>query len=202
MKKKMTAICAAAVLAAAMTACGSNASSETTTAAATEASSAESAEETKAESSEAEAAESEAAESESEAAESGAETGASEEVTAPAEDVAMQYITPDDAQADIGNEEYVYLDLRKAEDYQKGHIEGAVNADMDAAKDGDFGSGVENMEKALNGTEDKNLVLICYSGKRYAQAGTNVLSALGYDMSKVYTLEGGMKAWKGETVTE
>ena len=193
MKKKLTAICAAAVLAAAMTACGSNASTETTaaatTAAETETSAAESAAETEAEASDAET------KAETEAA-------ASEEVTAPAEDVAMQYITPDDAQADLGNGDYVYLDLRKAEDYQKGHIEGSINADMDAAKDGDFGSGVENMEKALDGTNDKNLVLICYSGKRYAQAGTNVLSALGYDMSKVYTLEGGMKAWKGETVTE
>ena len=34
---------------------------------------------------------------------------------------------------------------------------------------------------------DDNLVIICYSGKSYAQATTNVLSALGYDMSKVYT---------------
>ena len=36
---------------------------------------------------------------------------------------------------------------------------------------------------------------MAYSGKRYAQAATNVLSALGYDMSKVYTLEGGFTAW-------
>ena len=28
-----------------------------------------------------------------------------------------------------------------------------------------------------------------------SQATTNVLSALGYDMSKVYTLEGGFTAW-------
>lgn len=195
MKKRFGAICATAMLAAAMTACGSNAASETTTAAAettaAESAASESAEETKAESSEAESSE-----------ETKAEEGASEEVTAPAEDVAMQYMTPDDAQADLGNADYIYLDLRKAEDYQKGHIEGAINADMDKAKDGDFASGVENMEKALNGADGKDLVLICYSGKRYAQAGTNVLSALGYDMSKVYTLEGGMKAWKGETVTE
>ena len=46
---------------------------------------------------------------------------------------------------------------------------------------------------------DKKLVLICYSGKTYAQAGTNVLSAIGANMDNVFTLEGGMKAWAGAT---
>ena len=34
-----------------------------------------------------------------------------------------------------------------------------------------------------------------YSGKKYAQASTNALSAIGYDMDKVVTLEGGFTAW-------
>ena len=42
-------------------------------------------------------------------------------------------------------------------------------------------------------------MLICYSGKTYAQAGTNVLSAIGANMDNVFTLEGGMKAWTGAT---
>ena len=50
------------------------------------------------------------------------------------------------------------------------------------------------MQGALRDMDD-NLILVCYSGKRYAQATTNVLSALGYDMSKVYTLEGGFGQW-------
>jgi len=44
-------------------------------------------------------------------------------------------------------------------------------------------------------------ILVCYSGKRYAQAATNALSAIGYDMSKVYTLEGGFTNWS-ETLPE
>ena len=55
----------------------------------------------------------------------------------------MQYITPADALAVVESEEYVFFDVRKAEDYAAGHIPGA----------------------------------------------------LGYDMSKVYTLEGGFTAW-------
>lgn len=42
-------------------------------------------------------------------------------------------------------------------------------------------------------------MLICYSGKTYAQAGTNVLSVIGANMDDVFTLEGGMKAWTGAT---
>ena len=118
----------------------------------------------------------------------------SAEIVAPESDVQMQYITPADALAVLENEEYVFFDVRKTEDYAAGHIPGALGYNMDAAKDGNFQAGVTTMTPALRGL-DKNIVLICYSGKRYAQASTNVLSALGYDMSKVYTLEGGFTAW-------
>lgn len=115
-------------------------------------------------------------------------------VTAPESDVVMQYMTVEDAATHIGEEGYVFFDVRKAADYALGHIPGAVSHDMDAAKEGDFNAGVGVMKMATRGL-DSNIVLVCYSGKRYAQASTNVLSALGYDMSKVYTLEGGFTAW-------
>ena len=100
-------------------------------------------------------------------------------------------------QDNIANSEYLVLDVRKAADFEAGHIPGAVNADMDAAKDGDNESGIANMKAALGDPAkvDQKIVLVCYSGKRYAQAGTNVLAALGANMDNVYTLEGGMKAW-------
>ena len=116
------------------------------------------------------------------------------EVTAPETDIEMQYITPDDAAALIGNDEYIFFDVRQAADYQVAHIPGAEGHDMHAAKEGDFAAGVATMELAIKEL-DKKIILVCYSGKRYAQATTNVLSALGYDMTKVYTLEGGFTAW-------
>lgn len=119
---------------------------------------------------------------------------ASTTITAPESDVAMQYITVEDASGVLENEEYVFFDVRKADDYNISHIPGAVSHDMDAAKEGDFDAGVTTMQAAVDGL-DKNIVVICYSGKKYAQATTNVLSALGYDMTKVYTLEGGFTAW-------
>ena len=124
-------------------------------------------------------------------------------ITEPAEPVAMQYMTPAEALELLENEEYVFFDVRKAADYATSHIPGALGYDMDAAKEGDFQAGVATMQTAIEGL-DKNIILVCYSGKRYAQATTNVLSALGYDMTKVYTLEGGFTAWSEtypETVT-
>ena len=115
-------------------------------------------------------------------------------VTAPASDIEMQYITPDEAAALLDNDEYIFFDVRQATDYQVAHIPGAEGHDMHAAKEGDFAAGVATMELAIKEL-DKKIILVCYSGKRYAQASTNVLSALGYDMSKVYTLEGGFTAW-------
>ena len=121
-------------------------------------------------------------------------------ITAPAENVAMQYITPEEASALLEDENYVFFDVRKAADYATAHVPGALGYDMDAAKEGDFDAGVATMQKAVEGV-DENIILVCYSGKRHAQAATNVLSAMGHDMSKVYTLEGGFTAWS-ETYPE
>ena len=117
----------------------------------------------------------------------------------------VQNNTPADVEANLDSSDYVFIDLRKADDYKAGRIKGAIAADMDACKGGDFQNDVDTMKAALKeatGSEsgaDKKLVLICYSGKTYAQAGTNVLSAIGANMDDVFTLEGGMKAWTGAT---
>ena len=113
---------------------------------------------------------------------------------APSGDVAMQYMAQDELDAVLGDEGYLVVDVRKAADYETAHIPGAISADMDAAVNGDTAAGVETMTAATKDVDD-TLVLVCYSGKKYAQAATNALSQIGYDMSKVYTLEGGFNAW-------
>ena len=117
--------------------------------------------------------------------------------TAPATetaDVAMQYITADEAKELLENDEYVFFDVRKAADSSANSIPGAVAWDMDAAKEGDAEAGKATMTEATKGL-DKKIIVVCYSGKRYAQATTNALAAIGYDMTKVYTLEGGFNNW-------
>ena len=118
---------------------------------------------------------------------------------APA-DVAMQYIKAEEAKDLLENDEYVFFDIRKAADSSANSIPGAAAWDMDAAKEGDAEAGKATMTEATKGL-DKKIILVCYSGKRYAQAATNALSAIGYDMSKVYTLEGGFTNWS-ETYPE
>ncbi|MGM9590120.1 MAG: substrate-binding domain-containing protein [Faecousia sp.] len=109
-------------------------------------------------------------------------------------DVAMQYITPEDAKGLLEDDAYVFFDIRKAADSSVITVPGALAYDMDAAKEGDAEAGKATMTEATKGL-DKKIILVCYSGRRYAQAATNALSAIGYDMSKVYTLEGGFTAW-------
>lgn len=113
-----------------------------------------------------------------------------------AADVEMKYITSEDLNAKLDDSSYLIIDARKADDYAAGHIKNAVSADMDKAKAGDAESGKTNMQAAIGDAKDKTIVLVCYSGKSYAQAGTNTLSAMGYDMSKVFTLQGGMKDYE------
>ena len=123
--------------------------------------------------------------------------GAAEAPTATeaaVENAPMQYVTADEAKELLENDEYVFFDIRKAADSSANSIPGALAYDMDAAKEGDAEAGKATMTEATKGL-DKKIILVCYSGKRYAQAATNALTAIGYDMSKVYTLEGGFTNW-------
>ncbi len=120
--------------------------------------------------------------------------GASEPAAPATNDVAMQYKTVDEAKELLNNDAYVFFDVRKAADSSANTIPGAQAWDMDAAKEGDAEAGKATMTEATKGL-DKEIILVCYSGKRYAQASTNALAAIGYDMNKVWTLEGGFTAW-------
>ena len=124
----------------------------------------------------------------------GASAPAATEAPAADNNVPMQYIKHDEAKELLENDEYVFFDIRKAADSSANSIPGAQAWDMDAAKEGDAEAGKATMTEATKGL-DKKIILVCYSGKRYAQAATNALSAIGYDMSKVYTLEGGFTNW-------
>ena len=108
--------------------------------------------------------------------------------------VAMQYIKAEEAKELLQSDEYVFFDIRKAADSSTNSIPGAQAWDMDKAKEGDAEAGKATMTEATKDL-DKKIILVCYSGKRYAQAATNALSAIGYDMTKVYTLEGGFTNW-------
>ena len=68
--------------------------------------------------------------------------------TEPAGDVAMQYITIDDAKTKLEDDGYVFFDIRKAADSSVMTVPGAQAWDMDAAKEGDAEAGKATMKEA------------------------------------------------------
>lgn len=85
------------------------------------------------------------------------------------------------------NEEEIILDVRSLEEYNEGHIEGAVLLP-------DY----EVKEKAEAVLEDKDQVILvyCRSGRR-SEGAARELAQMGY--TKVYDF-GGIMDWKGEVV--
>lgn len=80
------------------------------------------------------------------------------------------------------NDVYI-IDIRSADDYADGHIEGAVHV---AA--GDVLSHVEG----INTGDYEKVVIVCYSGQTAAWA-TSILQLMGYD--NVYSMAFGMCSW-------
>jgi rhodanese-related sulfurtransferase len=81
-------------------------------------------------------------------------------------------ISEDEAKklVDTENKSVVFLSVRKAEDFAKGHIEGAINIP--------FGKGMENKFNTL--PKDKKIVVYCYTGQTAGQT-VAILRLLGYD---------------------
>lgn len=101
-----------------------------------------------------------------------------------------QKITAEEAKEMIDNGEYdVLLDVRTLEEYNEGHIEGAIVLSHDEVK--------EKSNTVLPNKED--IVLIyCRSGRR-SEIAAKELIAMGY--SKVYDF-GGIIDWQYEVVKE
>lgn len=77
------------------------------------------------------------------------------------------------------------LDVRTAEEYAEGHIEGALNIDV-------LADGFEQKaEQAL--AKDKTVALYCRSGRRSKKAA-NILSSKGYQVVELNT---GYQGWTG-----
>ena len=89
--------------------------------------------------------------------------------------------------------DYVILDARETADYWAKHIDGAVSANVasDTSKMDDTVKAVVDKYG-----KDKKYAVICYSGNNYAKKASRDLRALGVPADKIFTMEGGMKAWE------
>lgn len=106
---------------------------------------------------------------------------------------------------------YVILDARKAADYEKGHIAGAVSADVGYYIDNKYSSkdaAAANVKAAVDKYgKDKKYIVICCFGNRYAKVATGLLMNNGIKNANIQTLggddskqsaAGGMKAWNAK----
>ena len=130
------------------------------------------------------------------------------------------YVSPKYVNSKINDSNTVLLDVRKTADYAAGHIANAVSASTvsdalpEEAKPED-GKAADNIKAAVEQYgKDKEYILICYTGNRYANAAVPLLMGEGvaYENIKILGTEynkkasdGGMKAWGAagyKTVTE
>ena len=83
----------------------------------------------------------------------------------------------------IGKPEVVVLDVRTADEFNEGHIENALNIDVNQS------NFLEKVKETLH--KDKTIAVYCRSGRRSAKAAER-LSSEGY---KAVNLSGGIIAW-------
>lgn len=99
------------------------------------------------------------------------------------ESVGYKKISAKQAKEMMDNKDYdIILDVRTAEEFAEGFIEGAINLPLDSIE--------KDAENIIDST-DSTILLYCRSGNRSAQAG-KLLKSLGY--TKVYDF-GGIIDW-------
>lgn len=121
------------------------------------------------------------------------------------------YTNADTTFSKMKDSSYVILDARKAADYEKGHIAGAVSADVGYYIDNKYSSkdaAAANVKAAVDKYgKDKKYIVICYSGNRYAQVATGLLMNNEIKNANIQTLggddsqqskTGGMQAWNAK----
>lgn len=85
----------------------------------------------------------------------------------------------------LADSDLVLVDVRTAQEYADGHIEGAINIDL--ADEKGFVTKIQNTYP-----KEQKIAVYCEDGDRAQQAATK-LAHSGYSVLK---LDGGIKAWK------
>ncbi len=86
----------------------------------------------------------------------------------------------------LGNPDFAVLDVRTHDEFAEGHIEGAINLDVNSP----------TFREDLSGLERERVYLVhCRSGARSSKALT-VMEELGFE--DVFHMEGGIIGWERE----
>lgn len=100
-----------------------------------------------------------------------------------------QQITQEEAQRILDEEtDYILLDVRTEEEYDEGHIPGAINIDNEDI-------GTDELPELPD--KDQMILVYCRSGRR-SKAAAEKLAALGYTQVLEF---GGIMTWTGEVIS-
>lgn len=100
-------------------------------------------------------------------------------------DITVPYNTIDlDDIKDYVSKGYIIADVREVDEFESGHIPGAVNAPLSDLQKGELGPLVE----------DEKYIIVCRSGNRSTTA-SNILVKKGFDIINVSE---GVSSWTGE----
>ena len=100
-------------------------------------------------------------------------------------DVTFENISVQQALEMKNSGEVVIIDVRSQDEFSSGHIEGALNIDVNSP-------GFEEKISDLNKTD--RYVIYCHSGRRSAKSA-DILVNTGF--VSVYNVKGGISDWKG-----
>ena len=104
-------------------------------------------------------------------------------------------ITSEEAKEKLDSGEYVFLDVRRDDEYAEGHIPGSINVAIDTSDVEIFKAAVVD---ALP-SKDAKIVVYCKAGFR-SDIAAKAMCTLGY--VEIYDMTDGMDGWKYETERE
>lgn len=100
-------------------------------------------------------------------------------------EISFVSINQDEA-LELIEKEAIIIDVRSIEEYESGHIKGAINIPVDVIE-------LVGIEQIIS-SKEKNIIVYCRSGNRSRHAA-EILISLGY--TNIYDL-GSINKWSGE----
>lgn len=101
-------------------------------------------------------------------------------------EVETNIVSPEEMQTLLQIENIQLVDVRTADEYQKGFIPNAINIDFLSPT---FSEEINKLDK------DKPIIVYCHKGGRSAQCSEKLVD---FGFKKIYDLEGGYSKWQFE----
>ena len=113
-----------------------------------------------------------------------------------------KYITAKDLNARLSNgSPMILIDLRKSEQYAKGHIKGSIETDaVPVETEEQKARLIKLLPMVKASTED--IILICPKGDKNAKKAYGVYKANGVDINRMLIVENGMNKWPNAIETK